>query len=368
MLDKNQYCIILAGGTGTRFWPYSRFKKPKQFLDILNTGKTLIQQTYERIKDLFLNENIYVVTHEDYFDLVSKQLPEIKVKNIITEPLRKNTATCIAYVTHKINKLNPESKMMFCPSDHLILNNEIFKQIIKLAFDYINKYNDVLLTIGLKPHKPESNYGYIQVAGGLSNIDFNKTILKIKTFIEKPDKDLAKVFLDSGDFLWNSGIFIWSSKTILKAFSEHLPDIHLAFSEINDYLNTEQEEKHIYECYSKCKNISIDYGILEKSNNVYVLCANFEWSDLGSWSSLEDFTKKDKNSNIIISKKNVFTYNTKDIILYNHDKEKLIVIEGLNKYIVTETKDVLLICSQENEHLIKRFINDIKIEGYEEYL
>lgn len=367
MLDKNYFCIILAGGTGTRFWPYSRYKKPKQFLDILNTGKTLIQQTYERIKNLFLPDNIYVITHEDYFDLVKKQLPEINPNNIITEPLRKNTATCIAYITYKIHKLNNEAKTMFCPSDHLILNNELFSKITIKAFDYIDKNHNVLLTIGLKPHKPESNYGYIQVTGDISNIEFNNTIRKVKTFIEKPDKDLAKVFLESGDFLWNSGIFFWTTKAILHALDEYLPDINSAFSEIYEYLNTSQEDQYIKDCYSKCKNISIDYGILEKTNNVYVLCANFEWSDLGSWSSLEDFIKKDKNNNIVLCK-NSFIYNTKNIILFNQENEKLIVIEGLNNYIIADTKDVLLICSKENEHLIKRFINDIKIEGDEEFL
>jgi len=367
MLDKNHYCIILAGGTGTRFWPYSRYKKPKQFIDILNTGKTLVQQTYERIKNLFHPENIFIVTHEDYFDLVKKQLPEIKNNNIITEPLRKNTSTCIAYATHKIYKLNNDAKTLLCPSDHLILNNEIFPKIITKAFDYINSKENVLLTIGLKPHKPESNYGYIQVTGNISNIDFNNTILKVKTFIEKPDLELAKVFIESGDFLWNSGIFVWSAKAILKAFDEYLPEISSAFSEINEYINTSDEEEYIKECYSKCKNISIDYGILEKSNNVYVLCANFEWSDLGSWTSLEDFIKKDKNLNVILGK-NIITYNTRNTIIFNQEHNKLIVTEGLNNYIIAETKDVLLICSKENEHLIKRFINDIKIEGDENYL
>ncbi len=352
----------MAGGVGSRFWPLSRDSKPKQFLDILGIGQTLLQQTFERFKKICPVENIYIVTNTRYKDLVLEQLPEIHQNQVLLEPSRRNTAPCIAYANYKIQKTNPDANIVVAPSDHLILKEKKFLKTIKEAFDFVDN-NNVLLTLGMKPNRPETGYGYIQI-----DKKENKTsnINKVKTFTEKPDSELAKVFFESGDFYWNSGIFIWSLKTIMNAFETHLYEVNALFSKGIDIYNTEGEENFITQTYSECKNISIDYGIMEKAKNVYVLCSEFGWSDLGTWGSLYEHSKKDKNSNAIKGK-NVFVYDSENCIV-NVPDEKLVVMQGLANYIVVESENTLLICKKEEEQQIRQFVNDLSIKKGDKYV
>ena len=346
----------MAGGIGSRFWPLSKESKPKQFIDILGIGKTLLQQTFERFKTVCPVENIYIVTNAKYKDLVLEQLQEISQNQVLLEPSRRNTAPCIAYANYKIQKINPDANIVVAPSDHLILKEKKFLKTIKEALNFVEK-NNVLLTLGMKPTRPETGYGYIQI-----DKTGNKTsnISKVKTFTEKPDIKLAKVFFESGDFYWNSGIFIWSLKTIMDAFETHLPEINSLFSQGIDLYNTKDEEDFISRTYSECRNISIDYGIMEKSKNVYVFCSEFGWSDLGTWGSLYEHSKKDKNFNAIKGK-NVFTYDSENCIV-NVPDNKLVVMQGLDNYIIVESDNTLLICKKEDEQQIRQFVNDISVK------
>ena len=353
----------MAGGVGSRFWPLSTNSKPKQFLDILGIGKTLLQQTFERFENLCPCENIFIVTNAIYKDLVIEQLPKIKESQVLLEPSRRNTAPCIAYANYKIQQINPEAKIVVAPSDHLILKEKKFEKTIKEAFNFVDN-NNVLLTLGMKPNRPETGYGYIQVSNEEKDDKFS--INKVKTFTEKPDRELAKVFYESGDFYWNSGIFIWSLKTIMSSFEIHLPEINSLFSQGIPLYNTDKEEDFIKKTYSECRNVSIDYGIMEKAKNVYVFCAEFGWSDLGTWGSLYEHTKKDTDQNSIKGK-NVLTYDTNKCIV-NVPDEKLVVIQGLDNYIVVDAKNSLLICKKEDEQQIRQFVNDISVKKGDKYL
>jgi mannose-1-phosphate guanylyltransferase len=364
-MDANNFCIIMAGGIGSRFWPLSRTKRPKQFLDILGTGRTLLQQTFDRLTKLFPLENIYIVANEDYDNLIAKQLPEIKPGQVLLEPLRRNTAPCIAYANHKIQLINPRAKIMVAPSDHVILKENDFIEVVKKGLDFVAA-NDCLLTLGIQPSRPETGYGYIQINGDKTAIELNKSFRKVKTFTEKPDLNMAELFIQSGDFFWNSGMFFWSLPTIMKAFTTYLPDVDQLFMEGRNYYNTEKEAEFIGKVYPNCKNISIDYGIMEKAENVYVLCSDFGWSDLGTWGSLYDTLRKnDKNNSITGS--NVFTYNTQNCLI-NLPDNKLAVIQGLDDYIVVESENILLICRKQDEQKIKNFVNDVRIEKGEGYI
>lgn len=361
-MNKNNYCVIMAGGVGSRFWPLSRTSKPKQFLDIMGTGKTLIQQTYERFNKLIPDENIIVVTNEDYAEIVREQLPNIKEEHILCEPLRKNTAPCIAYANHKIKAANPNANIIVAPSDHLIIKEEEFVRVVQEGLDFVAK-EDALLTLGIKPSRPETGYGYIQINGdNYSNGNFKK----VKTFTEKPDLKMAKVFLDSGEFYWNSGIFLWSLKSIEKAFNNSLPEVQSLFEEGKGLYNTPKESDFIFNVYSNCKNISIDYGIMEKASNVFVLCADFGWSDLGTWGSLYEHLPKDDKDNAIIGD-NVFAYKLNNCLV-NVPKDKLVVVEGLKNYIVVESDEILLICRRQDEQRIKQYVNDVKIKKGEGFI
>ncbi len=364
IMDKNNFCVIMAGGIGSRFWPYSRTQKPKQFLDILGIGKTLLQQTFDRFADICSEENILIVTNADYEKFVREQLPGIKPSGILLEPLRKNTAPCIAYANYKINKINPEANIVVAPSDHLIQNEKKFKEKILDGFEFVRN-NDALLTLGIKPDRPETGYGYIQVLNG-KKFGTKSNLNKVKTFTEKPDYDLAKVFFESGEFFWNSGIFIWSLSSIMNAFDKHLPEIDSLFREGIRFYDTDKENEFILKTYSKCKNISIDYGIMEKADDVYVLCSDFGWSDLGTWGSLFENLKKDKNNNAITGQ-NVFDYDVKGSVIKVSD-DKLVVLQGLEDYIVVETDNILLICKKKDEQKIKQFVNDVKLRKGEGYI
>jgi mannose-1-phosphate guanylyltransferase len=360
---NNRYVLIMAGGVGSRFWPLSRREKPKQFLDILGTGETLIQQTFRRFKSICPAENIFVVTSAEHKELVLEQLG-IAPDRVLAEPLRRNTAPCIAFGTFRIKSENPSAVIAVTPSDHLILKEGEFGEVMGKAYDFAEK-NKALLTLGIKPDRPETGYGYIQ-ANEKKRVEGFDKLLKVKTFTEKPDIDLARVFIESGDFYWNSGIFIWSINTILDAMEKHLPDIFSVFEEGKDLYRTEKEENFIIQTYAACGSISIDYGIMEKADNVYVLCADVGWSDLGTWSSLYEHTPVDKNGNAIV-RGTVFSYENSGNII-NISPDKVAVIQGLTDYIVVNSDDVLLIVKKEEEQNIKQYLDAVKKKTKEKYL
>ncbi len=348
----------MAGGIGSRFWPLSRKAKPKQFLDILGTGRTLLQQTFDRFSKFIPAGNFFVVTSTNYHELVLKQLPELNPEQVLSEPFRRNTAPCIAYAAHKIKSLNPKANLVVAPSDHLIQKEEEFIRQIKNGFEFIQDKN-VLLTLGIKPCRPETGYGYIQVK---DKIEFNDldNLFKVKTFTEKPDLEMAKIFIETGEFFWNSGIFIWSLDSILQAFETHLKDISALFQRGIKLYNTEDEIHFINKIYSECQGISVDYGIMEKAENVYVLTADFGWSDLGTWGSLYENKDKDDTGNLI-SGDNVLVYDTKNCII-NISNEKVAVLHGLDGYIIAESNDTLMVCRREDEQQIKQFVTDVRIK------
>ncbi|MCL4855937.1 MAG: mannose-1-phosphate guanylyltransferase [Flavobacteriales bacterium] len=356
MLNPNNFCVIMAGGIGSRFWPMSRTSQPKQFLDILGTGETLIQQTFRRLKRICPEQNIYIVTNEMYKDLVNEQLPGLNPEQIICEPSRKNTAPCIAYANQKIALKNPNANIVVAPADHLILKEDEFVRVMNLALSYTEK-NDCLVTLGITPSRPDTGYGYIQYDNNFSTPE--DEIKKVKTFTEKPDLELAKQFIESGEFCWNSGMFIWSLKSIDKAFDNLLPEVNSLFKEGVDKYNTAEEERFINKTYSLSKNISIDYGIMEKSTNVFVISAEIGWSDLGTWGSIYTHLPQDENKNAIVGE-SVLMYDSSNNIV-NVPKDKLVVLQGLDDYIVVESDKILLVCKKQDEQKIKQFVNDIKL-------
>ncbi len=354
----------MAGGIGARFWPMSKTSHPKQFIDILGTGETLIQQTFNRFLKICPPENILIVTNNQYKDLVLEQLPMIKENQVLCEPSRRNTAPCIAYANYRILSENPDARVVVAPSDHIIIKEDVFVKVVTKALDAVSQ-NDWLLTLGIKPSRPDTGYGYIQYNGDQPYKN-NQDIKKVKTFTEKPELEMAEQFLDSGDFLWNAGIFIWSLKSIMAAFKNHLPDVDSLFKAGMGKYNTEDEKIFIDETYSVCANISIDYGVMEKAENVYVYSADFGWSDLGTWGSLYEIREKDENQNAIIGN-NVMTYGSSNCIV-NVPKNKLVVIQGLEDYIVAEGENSLLICRKQDEQMIRNIVNDIRIEKGEHYI
>lgn len=351
----NRYVIIMAGGVGSRFWPMSRHHKPKQFLDILGTGETLIQSTFRRFKSEIPENNIFVVTNGDHRQMVIDQLG-INPDRVLGEPFRRNTAPCIAYGTFRILSENPDAVIVVTPSDHLISKEEEFCEVIKKGFEFAAK-NNALLTIGIKPDRPETGYGYIQ-ANKKRPVKGFENMHKVKTFTEKPDIELAKVFLESGDFYWNSGIFIWSIDSILPAFERYLPDIYTTFEEGRNLFRTPDENSFIARTYTECASISIDYGIMEKADNVYVICADLGWSDLGTWSSMYQHSSIDSNRNALTGD-NVFSYNSTGNII-SIPADKIAVIDGLEDYIVVNSEDILLIVRKEDEQKIKNYLDDVK--------
>jgi mannose-1-phosphate guanylyltransferase len=354
----------MAGGIGARFWPMSKTSRPKQFIDILGTGKTLIQQTFDRFLEICPKENIYIVTNGIYKDIILEQLPGIKDNQVLCEPMRRNTAPAVAYAAYKINEINPKANLVVAPSDHIILKEDTFTNVILSALNAASN-NDWLLTLGITPSRPDTGYGYIQFCDD-KPYEKDERLRKVKTFTEKPNLELAKTFLESGDFLWNSGIFIWSVKSILTAFDQHLPEVAALFKEGSGIYSTDQEQEFINRIFSVCKNISIDYGVMEKAENVYVLASDFGWSDLGTWGSLFDIRQKDENNNAIVGK-NVISFGSKNCIV-NMPKEKLVVLQGLDNYIVVEDDGILLVCRKEDEQHIRDIVNTVKIEKGDKYV
>ncbi len=357
----NTYVAIMAGGIGSRFWPLSRVDYPKQFLDILGTGKTLIQQTMDRFSKLVPVENIFVVTANEYIGITKEQLPQLPAENILGEPFRKNTAPCIAYISFKLQQKDPEASLIVAPADHLILHEDRFLEVVDDALDFVNHFN-ALITIGITPTYANTGYGYIQHEG----IEVIPSVYKVKTFTEKPNKELAQTFLASGDFLWNSGIFVWQIKRGLEGFRKHLPEIYELFHTEKDKLNTEEEKAIIENIYPQCSNISIDFGVMEKAENVYVIPASFGWSDLGTWNSAWENMEKDYLENAVAGD-NVIVFDANKNVVHVPD-DKLVVLQGLEDYIVVDTKDVLLICHKEKEQDIKEYVAEVKRNKGEKYL
>ncbi|MCF8331701.1 MAG: mannose-1-phosphate guanylyltransferase [Bacteroidales bacterium] len=363
-MNKDTYCVIMAGGLGTRFWPISRSAYPKQFIDILGTGESLLQQTYERFAQLVPEENILVVTNEYYKQLVQDQLPDLYNNQILLEPARRNTAPCLAYASYKINDINPEANIIVTPSDHIITKESNFLNTIQEALDSSEK-TDWILTLGIKPSRPETEYGYIQYDDSKS-VKINNNIYKVRTFSEKPDEEMAEKFLESGDFLWNSGIFVASLNTWLNAYKKFLPDVYTTFNAGIGKYNTSSEVSFVRSAYTVCKNISIDYGIMEKADNTYVYISSFGWSDLGTWDALYNSRKTDNNGNSLVGNK-IRVYDTENCIV-NMPDDKLVVLQGLKDYIIAEDHNAIMICKREKESMIRRFINDIKLEEGSDYL
>lgn len=360
---KDNFAVIMAGGIGSRFWPMSKTAYPKQFHDVLGTGRTLIQMTFDRFKDICPDENIFVVTNEIYKELVLEQLPGISDQQVLCEPSRRNTAPCIAYACYKIRDLNPNANVVVAPSDHLILKEAVYTETIYTAIEQA-RANSSLVTLGIKPSRPDTGYGYIQFIEDDATV--SEGVKKVKTFTEKPQLELAKEFLNSGDFYWNSGIFIWTLESIIAAFEAHLPEVDALFKEGEGKYNTGEERAFINEIYPVCKNISIDYGIMEKAKNVYIVLSDFGWSDLGTWGSLYTHIEHDKKENAVVGK-NVMLYDSENNIV-KVPNEKLVVIQGLTDYIVVESDDTLLICKKEDEQKIKQFVSDIKTNKGDQYV
>ncbi len=360
----NNYCVIMAGGIGSRFWPMSKTSHPKQFIDILGTGTTLIQQTFKRFLKICPKENILIVTNQIYKDLVMEQLPEISESQVLCEPIGRNTAPCIAYANYKILDSNPDARIVVAPSDHIILDEKAFTSTIESALKASSE-NDWLITLGIKPSRPDTGYGYIQYLPE-SIYKNDASLKKVKTFTEKPQLEKAKEFLASGDFLWNAGIFIWSLASINKAFEMYLPEVNTLFKNGAGLYNTTNEASFINETYAACQNISIDYGVMEKAENVHVVISDFGWSDLGTWGSLYDIREKDKNANSIIGN-NVMSYDSENCIVHVPN-DKLVVLHGLDDFIVVENEGVLLICKKNEEQQIKQFVSDVKEQKGTKYI
>jgi len=358
-MDKNYYCVIMAGGIGSRFWPLSKAECPKQFLDILGTGRTLLQQTFDRFHKIMPSQHVYVVSNLEYKEIIADQLPEIPEENILLEPLRRNTAPCIDYANFRISRKDPDAKIVVAPSDHLIMKEEEFLRTMEQGLEFVAA-NDALLTLGIVPNRPETGYGYIQSIEKKVKGYESLSLRKVKTFTEKPDLELARVFLSSGDFYWNAGIFFWSLKTIMNSFEIHLPEIHSLFKEGVELYGTRDEKRFIEETYGNCRNVSIDYGVMEKADNVFVLISDFGWSDLGTWSSLYEQLHKDELQNSV-SGKHVFMYESSGTLV-NVQDDMLVVLQGLKDYIVVQNENIILVCKREDEQKIKQYVNDIKAE------
>ena len=354
--------VIMAGGKGERFWPKSRTNLPKQFLSLTNDGKSMIQHTVERLEGLVELENVYVVTNKLYEDLIVEHIPNLPLENIIIEPEAKNTAPCIGLAAVHIAKKNPESKMIVLPSDHLIKFNEIFLDTLRSALVVVEDDGNIV-TIGITPNYPETGYGYINFKKGVSPHEITNAY-EVLRFVEKPDLERAKQYLTSGEYLWNSGMFIWKVSTILKCFEDLLPEIYTGLKEIEDTISTDKYSDTLIKVFSEIPSESIDYGIMEKANNIYVIPGNFGWDDVGSWLSLERINNTNQDGNIISG--NVVTVKTKNSIIQG--SKKLIATIGLEDIIIVDTDDALLICNKDNTQEVKEVIANLKASNKTEYL
>ena len=364
MNRSNCYCVIMAGGAGTRFWPLSRTARPKQFLDVADTGKTFIRQTYERFLRVVPQDNIIVVSSVRYRALVMEQIPELPEENLLLEPYSRNTAPCIAYATYTLLRRDPEARMVVAPSDHFIQDEDLFARTISYAFNYISE-NDTLMTLGILPTRPDTNYGYIQATGGKEAFR-SEVPMPVKTFTEKPDKELAQVFINTGEFFWNSGIFIWKARTIREEMEKHLSEVTSLFAGWERALGSPLEEEFIARAYTDCANISIDYGVMEKTDRAWIYPARFDWQDIGSWESLYNFLPdKDENGNAIGAEK-VLIEGSSEVMVISPERKKLVAVKGLENFMIIDTEDVLVICPKDDRKF-KEFISGIAMPEYEKY-
>lgn len=354
-MTQNTYLVVMAGGIGSRFWPFSRTNHPKQFHDVMGVGRSMLQLTVDRFAGICPPENVFVVTNRDYSELVQQHLPELPSDQILGEPIGRNTAPCIAYASYRIAQRDPQAVIIVTPADHAVLREDEFRGIITQAVERA-RTQDILITLGIQPSRPDTGYGYIQFIDEVQDAQFG-SLRKVKTFTEKPNLELAKMFVDSGDFLWNSGLFIWRADVIVQAFHHYLSDIAEVFDEGLDQLGTAKEDDFITSAYSRCRNISIDYGIMEKADNVYVLPADFGWSDLGTWDSLHRIGRGDENGNVVDG--DAILYDTHECVIKT-PSERLVVVQGLEGYIVAEYDNVLLICKRTEEQRVKEFVADVR--------
>ncbi len=350
---NNNYCIIMAGGIGSRFWPLSKDNYPKQFLDILGTGKSFIRSTYERFSPVIPDENFLVVTNKAYKQLVLEHLPMLKPDQVLCEPARRNTAPCIAYAAYHIQSCCKEANIVVTPADHLVTNETEFQRIIRLGFDFLTKHQNALMTIGIKPSRPETGYGYIQVP----KQDVLPEVVKVEMFKEKPNYETAVKFVAEGNYFWNSGIFLWTLDGIMQAFKQYLPEMVEVFEKGKHLFGTPKEQDFISEHFVDCPNISIDYGVMEKSPNTYTIPADFGWSDIGTWGSLFTHAIKDNNGNALRGK--VVSVDNKNSII-NIEEGFEAVVEGLEDYLVAYRDHSLLVCKLHDEQQIKIWIEGLK--------
>lgn len=356
------FCIIMGGGIGSRFWPVSRKDKPKQFLDFFGTGKTLLQQTYQRVASFVPKENIYIVTNEVYIEETLRQLPDLKEEQVLAEPMRRNTAPCIAYALYRIRSRCADANVFVTPSDHVILNNARFKELALKSLHYVQDHN-ALVTLGIMPHRAETGYGYIQMDGDNRDEGF----IKVKLFTEKPNLEMAEIFVKSGDFLWNSGMFAWNMQTILSAFATHAPEITEILSSREEVYGTELEKDFIKENFANCPNISIDYAIMEKAKNVRVLPGDFGWADLGTWGAVHELAEKDNNGNAALNTRCIFSKASDNVVsLFN--KDRIVVVHGVSNCIIAEHNNVLMVCDKDDEQRVKALMTSAQLQFGEEYI
>ena len=363
-MNTHYFCVIMAGGIGSRFWPISKVARPKQFLDLTGEGKSFLRRTYERYLDIIPQENILVVTRTRYRDLVLEQIPELKSENLLLEPHGRNTAPCLAFATHALLQRDPEAVMVATPSDLIIDGHELFRSSIEKALLYASEH-DSLITLGVVPSRPDTNFGYIQVVGGTAAAGGDE-IVKVKTFTEKPDEELADVFMQSGEFLWNSGMFVWKASAIREEMDKYCPEISSRFEGIGEILGTDQEAEWMEKVSMGCRRDSIDYAVMEHTDRASVLPVKFGWADIGNWDTLyESLSQKDANGNAM----HVYATLLQDAqnnMLYSSGGHKLVAIKGLKNYVIMDTKNVLMICPRDDKQL-KEITSNIGLKEYEEF-
>ena len=358
--NGNNYCVILAGGKGRRLWPCSRSNYPKQFVDFFGVGRTQLQQTFDRMAKIVPADHIFINTNEEYVQLVKEQLPEVPAERILAEPIYRNTAPSMAWANHRISMLNPDACIIATPSDQAIFNEDAFRENVLEGLAFVAEH-DRFLTMGVKPTRPEPGYGYIQMGEAIGI-----GLYKVQSFTEKPEREFAKIFVESGEFYWNSGLFMWNVNTIIKAGETLLPELASKLAPGREIYGTPEEKDFIEENFPACPNVSIDFGIMEKADNVYVSLGDFGWSDLGTWGSLYDLSPKDEQRNVTL-KCDSLIYNSNDNIVVL-PKGKLAVIEGLEGFLVAESDNVLLICKKDEEHAIRKYVNDAQMKLGEDYI
>ena len=357
-MDSNTFVVIMAGGVGSRFWPYSRNSRPKQFIDVLGTGKSLLRMTCDRFLKKVDKNRIFIVTSQQYTELVKEQLPELEENQILGEPSRKNTAPCIAYAAYKIRERHSEAVMIVSPSDQMIFDDDQFIKSIDAAVNGA-KNSEKIVTIGIQPHRPDTGYGYIQYA------QEDNPVKKVKRFTEKPDRETAEQFLNSGDFVWNAGIFVWDNNTLISSFEKHEPEIAQLFESGKGMYYSALEEEFIEKTYQQCKSISVDYAIMEKSSEVHVVLGNFGWSDLGSWNSLHENLDKDEDDNVVNSR--TLIYNSRDNFIKTKEG-KIVILQDLQGYLVGDFDDVLIICKKDQESQFRTYVKDVKENFGEDFV